>query len=201
MKPFQSYLQLCCFLLLLSCSKAQETISFPPLEFKCNPDLIDSVRSIDLHSLSFATPKGFIALPDSVIKQVQASLQDKKEDDLPQFLPEYAYINPEDPSSIIFVSSIGIDSAATETFIEFIRRYDTNYQSFFPGSETSTFLVNDIRCWQGRRIGLNSVHFRLLLDRGTYSLPYQIDFTFPIKIDTDIGRIIESVIGSIQNKK
>ncbi len=186
-------------LLLLSCGKTQDNNSFPILEFRVDPELLDSMRYIDKHSIVFHPPKGFITLPDSIVEKAQNELRDKKEGEVPPFLLEHAFVNPQMTSAVILISSIKPDSAELIGFSDFIKKYGEKYLSFFPNAETSTFSVNNIHCWQARRIEAEQIRFRLLIDRGTNSLPSQLDFNFPLSSDADVGRILESVIGSIKN--
>jgi len=184
---------------LLSCSKAQDNTSFPVLEFRVDPELLDSIRYIDKHSFSIQIPKGFIVLPDSVVERAQKELQGNNEGEVPPFLLEHVFVNPKMPSAVILVSSILPDSVEFKEFCDFIKEYGDKYLTFFPNAEISKYSVNNIHCWQARRIEAEQIRFRLLVDRGPNSLPSQLDFNFPLNSDADVGRILESVIGSINN--
>ncbi len=186
-------------LLLLSCGKTQDNSSFPTLEFRVDPELLDSIRYIDKHSFSFQTPNGFIALPDSIVERAQNELRGKKEGEVPPFFLEHVFVNPQMTSAVVLISAIIPDSAKLIEFSVFIKKYGEKYSTFFPNAEISRFSLNNIHCWQARRIEAGQIRFRLLLDRGSNSLPSQLDFNFPLSSDADVGRILESVIGSINN--
>jgi hypothetical protein len=68
---------------------------------------------------------------------------------------------------------------------------------FAPDAVTTTFSVNDIRCWQSRLIRDNSVHFRWLLDTRADHPPTQCDFHFIADTSADMGRTVESFLGSL----
>jgi len=191
------FILLVLFHLLPGCGKSQDSLSFQPLSFQVNPDLVDSLWVIEQHNFVFKTPKDFISLPDSIIASAKASLSGKQEGNLPSFIPKNAWINPQMPSVVIFISSLEIDTSIDTAFTRFIKKYDVEYHSTFPGAETSTFMLNDIRCWQGRKIEKSKIHFRLLLDRGSIASICQLDLSFPINEEANTGRIIESVLGSI----
>ena len=197
----RTFILLILFHLLPGCGRSQDSLLFQPLSFQVNPSLVDSLWVIEQHNLVFKTPRGFISLPDSIIANAKASLSGKQEGNLPGFIPENAWINPQMPTAVIFISSLKIDTSEDTAFVRFVKSYNVEYQSTFPGAETFTFMLNDIRCWQGRKIEKSKIHFRLLLDRGSIASICQLDLSFPINEETDTGRIIESVLGSIHIHK
>lgn len=198
MRNFYLYLSL--IFVSVACSD-DKGIEFTELTFQVNPATVDSVRYVKEHKLSLQQPVGFISLPEEVVEKLSAEITGKREGLLPPFTPKLVFVNAQCPTEMITVSSVEIDSNRHRSFTGFIIDYNQNFQDFAPDAGTAVFSINELRCWQGRRMIGNQIHYRILIDIGESNFAGQYDFRFTPDRYEDVGRILESVIGSFKKQE
>lgn len=190
----------CSLLILFSSSLfADNHVSaYPPMNFHVDESLLDSSYLSFDESVNLSLPGKFVSLPDSVLKSLRNNPAFGREGDLLKFFPRQLFIDPANPRNQVIVSNL---TSTARQYDEIIGGYDDEYIRLFKDAETDLFTLNGIRCWQGRRMLVGEVRFRLLLDCGTMG-PTQLDIIHSVdkndkKALTITSKTIESIIGSI----
>ncbi|MBM3326176.1 MAG: hypothetical protein FJY65_04210 [Calditrichaeota bacterium] len=183
---------------LVSIGCSDTVVLFPPMTFEVRNELLDSLHFVNLEYMDFSLPKGYVALHDSIINKANIAMNGQYEDEIPIFELKSGYYCQADSLNLLLISQAGGEFWSKSEFHIAVRNYDVAYQKFAPDAQTTVFSINGINCWQARRIEGKRIHFRWIFGDNSEKKPTQIDFFYIALPDADMGRVIESMLGTVR---
>ncbi len=192
-----TFLFLICVLAHLCCShKEQQEDNLPALYFNVADSLL-APRYVDstLH-ISFAPPKDWRRVPDSVLDVAQSRVRDSSV--LFRTIPKYAYVEDSSKASY-FISRIdSLNPDEGKTILEEMKKY---FEKKFEGKaniQTAVFVTQSFRVHQLMATTREAVVLKMIFDSKEVPTIFELDYFIPMNVYAGRLRTVESSIGSIK---
>jgi len=188
---------LICILISVYCShKEEQEENLLELYFNVADSLL-AQRYVDstLH-ISFAPPKDWRRVPDSVLNIAQSKIQDVPV--MFKSIPRYAFIEDSSRASY-FISKIdSLNPSEGKRILEEMKRY---FEKKFEGQaniQTAIFLTQPFRVHQLMASTTKVVILKMIFDSKDVPTMFELDYVIPLNVYAGRLRAVESSIGSIK---